>query len=335
MAKGLYESLSRSLDNLIKTAVTESVLNEKKQEISDEDKRDNELIRSAIRKRNNRTNAKLTKEEKDALERNGYEVSDKLFRTANGYIDADRMYRLKPQNRYAQHNQNSDNTRIFDDEKYDYKTGKFIKYPANVNLADMGRKQKERAKNSDYGKYVVKHGSGDWSYAYEDDNLIGGTNRGAKKNKEKKYYRREPEFTNTKDYPDGQNPGNRLVRERQAAQNSIKGRDAITKYKADKERLSAMRKETDYDKYEKERQKYINEIERLKKLLSGIDARIEDDENRVSSDIKRVKDRMKDTLEQRRAEFNARKTKSESLNRVHRKRVVESKRTSNGNKILR
>ena len=332
MAKGLYESLNRGLDNLIKITVTESVLNEKKQKISPEDERDNELIRSAIRKRNNRANAKLSKEEKDALERNGYEVSDKVFKTANGYIDADRIYKIKPENISAQYNSNSDNTRIFDDRDYDYKNRRYIEKPANVNLADMGRKQRERAKNGDYGKYVTRGGWGDYSYTYETDNTLGKTKRGAKKNKTQMYYGREPEFTNTKDFPSGQNPANRLVQERQAAQKLIKGRDAITKYKADKEKLSAMRKETDYDRFEQERQKYIKEIERLKKLLSGIDARIEDDENRVSSDIKRVKDSMKDTLEKRRAEFNARHQKSEAMKRAQRRRMVESKRNNKRSK---
>jgi hypothetical protein len=331
MAKGLYESLNSGLDNLIKTTVTESVLNEKKQKISPEDERDNELIRSAIRKRNNRANAKLSKEEKDALERNGYEVSDKVFRTANGYINADSMYRIKPEIKTAQASSNN-NTRIFDDRDYDYKTGRYIVKPANVNLADMGRKQRERAENGNYGKYLTRGGWGDYSYTYETDNTLGRAGRGEKKNKTQMYYRREPEFTNTKDYPSGQNPGNRLVQERQAAQKLIKGKDAITKYKADKEKLSAMRKTTDYDRYEQERQKYIKEIERLKKLLSGIDARIEDDENRVSSDIKRVKDSMKDTLEKRRAEFNARHQKSEAMKRVQRRRMVESKRNNKRSK---
>lgn len=331
MAKGLYESLNKGLDNLIKITVTESVLNEKKQKISPEDERDNELIRSAIRKRNNRANAKLTKEEKDALERNGYEVSDKVFKTANGYINADSMYRIKPDIKTAQAS-NSKNTRIFDDRDYDYKTGRFIEKPANVNLADMGRKQRERAKNGNYGKYLTRGGWGDYSFTYETDNELGKSLRGAKKNKTQMYYGRETEFTNTKDYPSGQNPDNRLVQERQAAQKLIKGRDAITKYRADKEKLSAMRKSTDYDRYEQERQKYIKEIERLKKLLSGIDARIEDDENRVSSDIKRVKDSMKDTLEKRRAEFNARHQKSEAMKRVQRRRMVESKRNNKRSK---
>ena len=344
MAKGLYESMNSGLDNLIKSTMNEGVLTEKKQKISPEDARDNELIRSAMLKRHNRENAALTKEEKDALERNGWSVSGRDFSTANGRVYVPKEY-SKPR---IYNNSVSDSGSYASGKTRAALTSKYVDYKAkkkggsgyewrtreiepNVNFANMGRKQKERAENSKYGDYRVGN--------IARNNPI---HRSATDRHYSSALGRDVDVKGDLINKDSwevndaiQNGRNRLAKERFGAEQMIKGSDAIRQHKKYRDSLESTGSslEWDYDRYDRDKEEYRKKIEYYKGLLAELEQRIKRYEDSADKDTKEYRNKIKNNLEQRRAEFNARKTKSESLNRVHRKRIAESKNTSKGKRV--
>lgn len=138
----------------------ESLLLEKKYIPTPEDERDDALIRSALKKMYLDNQDEVTQEEKDAIERCGYELRlDRgIIYPEYGSVDAREVYNPI----HNRDNTDQRTTRVIDRLKnvrdkdghiiYD-ENGKEKKeiYPANVNLADLGRKRKERAgKFKDY-----------------------------------------------------------------------------------------------------------------------------------------------------------------------------------------
>lgn len=344
MTKGLYESMNSGLDNLIKSTMNEEVLTEKKQKISPEDARDNELIRSAMKKRHNRENAALTKEEKDALERNGWSVSGRDFSTANGrvYVPKEstkpRIYNnsVSDSGSYASGKTRATLEPRFTDYRAKKKGGseygwRTRKIEPNVNFADMGRKQKERAENNEYGDYTVGN--------VGRNNPIHRSESNTRYSSELERYVNVPGDLINKDSWEVndaiQNGRNRLAKERVGAERMIKGSDAVRKHKSyvDSIKSAGGILDWDYERYDRDKEEYRKKIEYYKGLLAELENRIKKDEDRAEKYTKEYRDELKNNLEQRRAEFNARKTKSESLNRVHRKRIAESKKTSKGKRV--
>ena len=133
----LFESINNSLNNTVKN-LSEEYLTEKKkkQEISPEDQRDNEIIRDLIRR--SPSEEEMTPEELDVLDRNGIRQSSY---SRGFYTDLG----------------------SFDDEElnHDYVGGsKYINDKLDkVNFADMGRKQRERFDNHIYYNGSMLYGS--------------------------------------------------------------------------------------------------------------------------------------------------------------------------------
>lgn len=321
----LYESIDGGLDRIIKR-LTESSLLEKKQEISPEDEHDNELIRSAMQKRRGRFNAKLTPEEKDALERNNIKDDKRTFITPNGYIDVDSYYRqprivnassgtkgwyddkrtrVFPEDRYERINPNGSR---YDDSNY-----RTVHEEPNVNLADMGRKQKERVGNRIKNR-VKEVYYGDWNTPqYVKDNRdVFQPERGAKKSYrgrdavEYDSYRGRNVEKPYANLTDRGNFKNRLDAERYEQNQRLQNNLNALKYKMERRtRLKNDRKDV-YGNTDNDRQVYLKEIERYKQLLRDLDAREErqlagyDDEiNAETSEIRDFLDRLKNNKNNR------------------------------------
>lgn len=181
MAKGLYESINNSLDNLVRSItptekkkvtgtknINESAsLVEKK--VPDEDKYENDLIKSIIRKRKDRTNAKLTPEEQKVYDKYGLESFPE--KSQERYWDSFRK-------RYAYGPERADNVTKVGRRKISAKDtwangandGK-----KNVNFVDMARKGPERHKryeetgiSGNYSGYGLG-GSRENKYSYSDN----------------------------------------------------------------------------------------------------------------------------------------------------------------------
>lgn len=128
----------------------ESLLLEKRYIPTPEDERDDELLRSIISKLDIGEEDTITDEERDAAERNGYEIDDYNYRLIPKYGWITRREVYNPV-----HSTNSDSTRVVDKVvRMRDKEGNTIRdeegnpkrttIPANVNLADLGRKRQER-----------------------------------------------------------------------------------------------------------------------------------------------------------------------------------------------
>jgi hypothetical protein len=162
----------------------ESLLLEKKYIPTPEDERDDALIRSALKKMYLDNQDEVTQEEKDAIERCGYELrlDSGVIYPEYGRVDARGVFNPI----HNRDNTDQNTTRVIDklinvrDKDlhlvYD-ENGKAKKeiYPANVNLADLGRKRKERAnKFSDYDdqpeykRYRKKKYTNSWGEARYD-----------------------------------------------------------------------------------------------------------------------------------------------------------------------
>ena len=124
-----YENIKPSFEDCLYEAMKS--LTERRQEWSDEDKKDNELLWSIFDKRQERSNAKLTPDEKSVLKK--YDIEDPYnFAPDTRYNYADRRVVAKT----------SPTTNLFDSEVQSL--GNNTRYNTKVNLADRARKQKSR-----------------------------------------------------------------------------------------------------------------------------------------------------------------------------------------------
>ena len=323
----LYESIDGGLDRIIKKLSTNSLL-EKKQEISPEDERDNELIRSAMTKRKNRFNAKLTPEEKDALKRNNIKDDKRTFITPNGYVDVDSYYnqpRIVNASTGTKNGYSDSKARVFPEDKYERinKNGGYgdsnyrkIHKDPEVNLADMGRKQKERVNNRIKNIETSYH-YGDWNTPqYVKDNRdFFQPERGAKKSYRGRdtsrydaYRRRNVErpFANL---DNNGNFGNRLDAERyEVNKNLQKNYKSMQDLIAQRNGLKKNREEV-YGHTDSDRQVYLKEIERYKQLLRDLDSREESNLAEYDAKINDVTSEMRQLIDGRK------KNKSESFRR--------------------
>ncbi len=124
-----YENIKPSFEDCLYEAMKS--LTERRQEWSDEDKKDNELLWSIFDKRQERSNAKLTPEEQNVLKK--YDIEDPYnFAPDTRYHYADKRVVART----------SPTTNLFDNEVQSL--GRNTKYNTKVNLADRARKQKLR-----------------------------------------------------------------------------------------------------------------------------------------------------------------------------------------------
>lgn len=124
-----YGNIKPSFEDCLYEAMKS--LTERRQEWSDEDKKDNELLWSIFDKRQERSNAKLTPEEQNVLKK--YDIEDPYnFAPDTRYHYADKRVVAKT----------SPTTNLFDNEVQSL--GRNTKYNTKVNLADRARKQKSR-----------------------------------------------------------------------------------------------------------------------------------------------------------------------------------------------
>lgn len=287
--KGLYESINSGLDFLL-----ERILDEKKQEISPEDEHDNELIRSAFKKRGKRANAKLSKEEQDALERNGWSVNGKDFNTANGFVEADDDDYVRTRN-YTKYGDSIDPYKVFGkykhvkrqtgEQPWQYTYERELETPPKVNLADMGRKQKERAKNI----------TGDYE------------SRGAKKNQKL--------WWSTDIVP---NPHNRLTAERDQVNSLLsrsKYKKAIDSAKMQNTYISSREQDIQrlYDDSDDKRQYYLDEIKKYKELLANLDSNVEAQADEKRRSLNTIRSNKSELMNKMRDEFKNRRNKNESF----------------------
>lgn len=292
MIKMMCEQMFSSLDRLV-----EDVLNEKKQEISPEDERDNELIRSAMRTRaNGRSNARLSNEEKDALERNGWRVNGKRFETDNGHILFDDSANIPDevvnQNKDVNFSPVSYKKKVFygpNSYAYNYKWE-----TSKVNLADMGRKHKTR-KDSYRSAYPF---------------AIRQEERGQKHNKSKVEDEYDARYIT----------GNHLDAEREYVSRKIKENpyaEAKRDVEFNKSRIKRYQKRIDdtYESSDTDREQYIKQINYYKNLLANLDSKTEErvsDYRRYINDEKAENDTL---LDKTRLKFSQRNNKNESLRR--------------------
>lgn len=247
MAKGLYESINNSLDNLVRSItptekkkvtgtknINESVsLVEKK--VPDEDVKDNEIIKNIINKREKRVNAKLTPEEKEVYDKYGLE-------TQTGEYDWDRG-----------------GTRVGDRvirSTDTYRTQKGKK-KQDVNFVDMARKapeRRERIRGTGFDRAI----------------------RGLEGSREDKL---------EKGAPDGSYGQNNLTKERRLRRSSLKRpywsvEDHLDKKKDAEKRLAST--DSDFDKYAN---LYKAEIEQARRKLADNDKRREQAKKDRQDDI--------------------------------------------------
>lgn len=330
----LYESIDGGLDRIIKR-LTESSLLEKKQEISPEDERDNELIRSAMTKRKNRFNAKLTSEEKDALNRNNIKDDKRTFITPNGYVEVDSYYnqpRMVNASSGTKNGYSDNKARVFPEDRYERinKNGGYsdsnyrkIHKDAEVNLADMGRKQKERVNNRIKDR-AISYRYGDWDTPqYVKDNRdFFQPERGAKKSyrgrdrvKYDTYRRQNVEIPYANLKSDG-NFKNRLDAERyEVNKNLQKNYKAMQDLVSQRNGLKNNREEV-YGHTDSDRQVYLKEIERYKQLLRDLDSREESNLAEYDAKINDVTSEMRQLIDRRK------KNKSESFRRNKRYKLI-------------
>ena len=135
-----YENIKPSFEDCLYEAMKS--LTERRQEWSDEDKKDNKLLWSIFDKRQERSNAKLTPEEQDVLKK--YDIEDP-YNVASNNKYGDNAKRVVART--------SPGTNLFDSEVQS-SNGYSTKYNTKVNLADRARKQKSRyLSKQDVDKY--------------------------------------------------------------------------------------------------------------------------------------------------------------------------------------
>lgn len=269
MIRMLCEQMYSGLDSLV-----EKLLNEKRQEISDEDKRDNDLLASLIKKLKLGYSEDITDEERDAAERNGYDIGSEYLYTYHGTVDANGIIN----NRH--HTSNPRSRTIYRKEylrdedgnyKYDENGKKMYKdIPPNVNLADLGRKRKERA-----DKYRYLGGSPE-------------VYRGHKKNRH--WGNLEKDLRNL---------------ENARARDDYENLDGILEYRND-----ALRGiDRAYENEDSERESILQRIAELKSRLSALETERDDSVKRYQDKCKRANKEMDGFFTRKRKEIEDKRQK--------------------------
>lgn len=312
MRNRFYESLNHGFNNMIKSAMKESILNEKKVELSDEDKADDALIASAI-DRKYRNNGAMTKEEKDALKRHGYKLNGKRFVSPNGYIDANWSsgnVKTNTKQGYSTPRLKQEKTSkcINPDANWYDRKYEPVTYEKNFSPVNFSRRQKERLNN----RIPVV---GNPEYSWHDDDLSRETKkwfkpeRGAKKRYGGKnelvpgrgfYGRATGEL---KEVPKGLNSNgnfeNRLDAERYEQnarlQHNVNYLKSVLK---DRKNLSDRRAGV-FDTTEKDRQNYIENIAYYKQLLKELEDRENEQLAKYDAEINSKTDSIRDFLDRK------------------------------------
>lgn len=131
----------------------ESLLLEKRYIPTPEDEKDDELLRSLIKKIWTGEDDDITDEERDAADRNGYSINNYYSRLEPKYGSVSAVEVTNPYHSVG----NTGNRRVLDKyirtNKLDSEGNRIKeKIPANVNLADLGRKRKERDGKLSFGE---------------------------------------------------------------------------------------------------------------------------------------------------------------------------------------
>lgn len=238
-----YENIKPLFEDCLYEAMKS--LTERRQEWSDEDKKDNELLWSIFDKRQERSNAKLTPDEKSVLKK--YDIEDPYnFAPDTRYNYADKRVVAKT----------SPTTNLFDNEVQSL--GRNTKYNTKVNLADRARKQKSR--------YLAKKDVDKYSQDSTDKvNSMKGELR------TRKYYNNELNDVDSR--------YNKRIKDLEAERDSKK--DRYAKYvsdsqsKIDKLLKRESLKEANYsNKYGGSKEDYISDIEDMDKVLRDISSNI-------------------------------------------------------------
>ena len=277
MIKMMCEQMYRGLDNLV-----ERLLNEKRQQISPEDAEDNKVLRSILRKMRDNNFDRITRKEKEVAERCGFVIDDNynVLRTTYGYIDP---YDGEITNPF--HYTGSDQYIITDNRRKN--SGSSNK---NINIADIGRKRRERAKlfgevNSEDGEYL--------------DDIKPDYTRNEKK--------KVPSFiiaggvvSNRSNYD---NDERRL-------QNKRIQKDYIDMTYAVKGRKNR-RKEAESNSvyWDNRRESIMSEIARLKRMLKDIDNEEDSKEKMILSDIEERTSEINDMLSNKRQKIQDKRDK--------------------------
>lgn len=277
MIKMMCEQMYRGLDNLV-----ERLLNEKRQQISPEDEEDNKVLRSILRKMNSNNYDGITKKEKEVAERCGFVIDDDygVLRAKYGNIDP---YNGELTNPY--HDTGSFNRKyvIMDNRKNKNYLGQGNK---NINIADVGRKRRERAKLfSKDGEYL--------------DYLKPGYTRNEKK-------KVPSTLTTVVSVSNGSNYDNderRLQNYRMQKDYN----DMLSYIKSRKNRRRDAESNSVY--WENRRESIKSEIERLKRMLKDANIAENDDERVILSDIEKRTSEINDMLSNKRQKIQDKRDK--------------------------
>ena len=265
----------------------ESLLLEKRYIPTPEDKKDDELLRSLIKKIWMGESDDITDEERDAADRNGYSINNYYSRLEPKYGSVSAVEVTNPYHSVG----NTGNRRVLD--KY-IRTNKLDsegnrvkeKFPANVNLADLGRKRKEREGKLSFGEEgKPEH--------YRDERRLAHL---------PSYY----ENNKTIDNPDNfenvvrRNYNHSLKKDYDALERKVETKNSV---------LQEIPKV--YDRGEEQRSNLIQRIKELKARLNNLDSQIEasveDKRNYVKShqkDINDILDNKRKEIQKKREERN-------------------------------
>ena len=232
-----YENIKPSFEDCLYEAMKS--LTERRQEWSDEDKKDNELLWSIFDKRQARSNAKLTPEEQGVLKK--YDIEDP-YNSAPRYHYADKRVVART----------SPTTNLFDNEVQSL--GRNTKYNTKVNLADRARKQKSR--------YLAKKDVD--KYSQDSTNKVNSMKNELRS---RKYYNNELNDVDSR--------YNKRIKDLEAERDSKK--DRYAKYVSDSQakidkmlkRESLKKNEAYSDKYGGDKEDYLADIETIDKALSN------------------------------------------------------------------
>ena len=260
------------------------MLLEKKQEISPEDERDNELLRSLLYKLRNANYSNITEEEEQAAKRNGFKINkgwDRLD-SVYGYVDADYGGVSSPFS-----------------SPTGMENGKLSK---KVNIADVGRKRIERAKrysDTDFDSFKVGDVYGTHDSMAIDDlyDSKPENNRGARK----RYKRYDRDMAD--------NSANIEIYDRYLKNQALKRNYEKLKSLSKKRKSLNNDIEYLYNFEEEERKDIIRRINDLKQQLSTLSDRTEDSVNGKIELIKKGNKTIQDFLDNRRKQIADKKKK--------------------------
>lgn len=236
-----YENIKPSFEDCLYEAMKS--LTERRQEWSDEDKKDNELLWSIFDKRQERSNAKLTPDEKSVLKK--YDIEDPFgVASSSRYGDKRVVAKTSPV------------TNLFDKDVQSI--GNYTTYNDKVNLADKARKQKSR--------YLAKKDVD--KYTKDSTNKVNSMKNELRS---RKYYNNELNDIDSR--------YNKRIKDLEAERDSKKDRYAghVTDSQSRINKLLKREslKEANYsNKYGGSKEDYISDIEDIDKVLRDISSNI-------------------------------------------------------------